>query len=110
MKMRAGHARTGRMSPRRTNIREKTPFDRRSVRIITDYIKDDAMSQSTTKTDVARRPYADRVAEGDPNCPAAFVTDDEIPWAEIMADFSSKEEMYVFKPADYPSDEAMMGA
>ena len=50
------------------------------------------------------------VAEAVPTCPADLISDDDIPWDEIIADFASEEDKIVFDPADYPSDEAMMAA
>jgi hypothetical protein len=69
------------------------------------------MDRSTQEFDVERRfpeESVERVAKD--GFDDSVVSDDDIPWAEIMADAGSGERGHVFDPADYPSDEAMMAA
>jgi hypothetical protein len=74
------------------------------------YDREDAMNRSILESDVARRSSADNVAEAASGCPADLISDDDLPWDEVMADLSSGVRGYEFDPADYPSDEAMMAA
>jgi hypothetical protein len=92
-------------------VREKVPAKKSSVQLHQRHDKEDAMDRSTHEFDVERRfPDAsgERVAKD--GFDDSVVSDDDIPWNEIMADVSSGERGYVFDPADYPSDEAMMAA
>jgi hypothetical protein len=68
------------------------------------------MNRSILESVVAHRSRAENAAGAAPDCFAELISDDDIPWDEIMADFSSEEHKIVFDPADYPSDEAMMAA
>jgi hypothetical protein len=77
---------------------------------ITGYNREDAMNRPILVSDVARHSSADNVAEAVTGCPADLISDDDLPWDEIMADLSSGVRGYEFDPADYPSDEAMMAA
>lgn len=56
---------------------------------ITGHIREDAMNRSILESVVAHRSRAENAAGAAPDCFAELISDDDIPWGEIMADFSS---------------------